>query len=140
MIKVTDTIVLDESEVEISFIRSPGPGGQNVNKVSTSAQLRFNITNSPSLNDEVKERLKQKAGSRLTLDGDIVITARTYRSQERNREEAVARLCALIRAAAERQKPRRETKPTASSRRRRLEAKNQRGQVKRLRGAKGIDE
>ncbi len=140
MIQVTETIQIDEDELEFSFIRSPGPGGQNVNKVSTSAQLRFDVTRSPSLSDDIKERLKILAGSRSTLDGVIVITARKYRSQERNKEDAIARLTDLIRLAAEPQKPRKRTKPTAASRYRRLDKKNQRSQVKRLRGAKGVME
>ena len=140
MIQVTETIKIDEDELEFSFIRSPGPGGQNVNKVATSAQLRFDVTRSPSLSDDVKERLKTLAGSRSTLDGVIVITARKHRSQERNREEAILRLTDLIRRAAERQKPRKITKPTMASRRRRLDEKNQRAQVKRLRGSKGAME
>jgi ribosome-associated protein len=136
MIPVTDTIAIDESEISESFIRGSGPGGQNVNKVATAVQLRFDVRNSPSLPADVKARLERLAGRRLSGEGVIVITAQRHRSQERNREDAVARLVELIRQATERPKPRRATKPTFASKKRRLETKSKRSEVKRLRVTK----
>lgn len=133
-IPVTPSIVLDESEVEERFIQSSGPGGQNVNKVATAVQLRFDVRRSPSLPPEVKARLERLAGHRLTGDGVLVITAQRFRSQQRNREDALERLLALIREAAERPVPRRPTRPSFGERKRRLEAKTRRGATKRLRG------
>jgi ribosome-associated protein len=135
-IAVTDAIRLDEDELEISFIRSSGPGGQNVNKVSTAAQLRFDLLNSPNLSAPVKARAAKLAGSRLTQDGEIVITASTQRSQVQNREEAVTRLLEILRAAAIAPKRRVATRPTLASKRRRVDEKTQRGAVKRLRGSR----
>jgi ribosome-associated protein len=134
MIRVTDHIALDESELVESFIRSSGPGGQNVNKLSTAVQLRFDVRGSPSLTDEVRARLERLAGKRLTRDGVLVITAQSHRTQERNRADALDRLLELIRAAAVRPVPRRATKPTKASRVRRLESKKRRGGIKALRG------
>ena len=140
MIPVTPFIAIDEDELSETFIRSAGPGGQNVNKVATAVQLRFDVRNSPSLPDDVKARLERLAGRRLTLEGVLVIMAHRHRTQERNREDARARLVELIRQAAERPKPRRPTRPTLGSKKRRLEAKSQRSEVKRNRGAKpGLD-
>jgi ribosome-associated protein len=136
MIKITDTIAIDESELEESFIRASGPGGQHVNKTETAVQLRFNVRGSPSLPNDVAVRLMKLAGSRVTQDGVIVITAQNERSQKRNREEALARLVGLIRQAAVRPVPRRPTKPTKASRQRRLESKKRRSGIKGLRQKK----
>jgi ribosome-associated protein len=136
MIRVTDHIALDESELDESFIRASGPGGQNVNKLATAVQLRFDVGRSPSLTDEVRGRLERLAGRRLTRDGVLVITAQSHRTQERNRADALDRLLELIRAAAVRPVPRRATRPTKASRVRRLESKKRRGGIKALRGGR----
>lgn len=130
MIVITPTLSIDEGEIEESFIRASGPGGQHVNTTSSAVQLRFNVRGSPSLPDDVAVRLMKLAGSRLTQDGVIVITAQEHRSQLRNREEALARLMALIRQALVREKPRRPTKPTKASKERRLTSKTKRSEVK----------
>jgi ribosome-associated protein len=136
MIPVTAKIALDESEIAEVFIRASGPGGQNVNKVASAVQLRFDARRSPSLPDDVRGRLERLAGSRLTRDGVIVITAQRHRVQARNREDALARLLDLIRAAAHPPPKRRTTKPPRSARERRIESKKRRGGVKRLRQVK----
>jgi ribosome-associated protein len=136
MIPVTDTIAIDEREIEERFIRASGPGGQNVNKLSTAVQLRFDVRHSPSLAGPVRARLERLAGSRLTKDGVLVITAQRHRTQERNRDDALDRLIDLIRRAAVPPTPRRKTRPTAASRARRLEGKKQRSGIKRLRQSK----
>ncbi len=133
-IPVTGTIFLDERELVESFILSSGPGGQNVNKVASAVQLRFDVAGSPSLTDEVKQRLLRLAGKRASKDGEVIILARGERSQERNREEARGRLIALIRRAAEVPKPRRATRPTRASVERRLQEKVIRSRTKRGRG------
>lgn len=133
MIRVTRSIALDESEIQESFIAASGPGGQNVNKVATAVQLRFDMANSPSMSDEVKMRLARIAGRRLTNDGVIVLVAQKFRSQERNREDALERLIQMIQEAAVPPVPRRPTKPTLGSKKRRLESKTRRGAVKQLR-------
>jgi ribosome-associated protein len=135
MIRITPHLAIGEDEIEESFVRASGPGGQNVNKVSTAVRLRFDVRHSPSLPAVVRDKLQTLAGSRLTQDGVLVIQAQQFRSQERNRQDALDRLVALIRAAAQREIPRRPTRPTLGSKRRRLEAKSQRGALKRLRGA-----
>ena len=136
MIRVTDSIGLDERELEERFIRSSGPGGQNVNKLSTAVQLRFDARGSPSLPNAVAIRLMNLAGKRLTKDGVIVITAQSHRTQERNRQDAIDRLVALIAEAAVAPIPRRATKPTKASKTRRLESKKRRSTVKNLRQQK----
>ncbi len=140
MIRVTDKIFIDDSEVGESFIRASGPGGQNVNKVSSAVQLRFDARNSPSLPRDVRARLERIAGKRLTRDGVIVLTAHAHRMQSRNRADALERLLDLIREAATPPIPRRPTKPTYGSKRRRIESKLHRATVKRLRGAGSSDE
>jgi ribosome-associated protein len=130
---VTASLTLDADEIEISFIRASGPGGQNVNKVATAAQLRFDLRHSPSLPPAVAARAARLAGSRLTAEGVIVITADRFRTQALNREDAVARLLELLREAAVPPKPRRPTHPTRASQTRRFAAKARRGGIKRLR-------
>jgi ribosome-associated protein len=133
MIQVTPTIQIDEQELQETFIRSSGPGGQNVNKVATAVQLRFDVARSPSLSPDVRERLLRLGGKRVTEAGVLMIDARRFRTQERNRQDARERLVALIRKAAERPKSRRKTRPTAGSIKRRLESKHHRARVKQTR-------
>jgi ribosome-associated protein len=133
MIRITPTISIDEREIEESFVRSSGPGGQNVNKLSTAVQLRFDARGSPNLPNDVRARLERLAGRRLTREGVIVIIAQRHRTQERNRQDALDRLVELIQAAAVAPIPRRKTKPTRGSRERRLETKKHRSSIKGLR-------
>jgi ribosome-associated protein len=133
MIPVTPHISIDEREIEETFVRASGPGGQNVNKLSTAVQLRFDVRHSPSLPGDVRERLARLAGSRMTNDGVLVIIAQRHRTQPRNREDALDRLIELIRQAAVRPVKRRPTKPTRASRERRIEGKKRRSGVKHLR-------
>jgi len=135
-IRITDHISIDESEIEESFVRSSGPGGQNVNKLSTAVQLRFDVRRSPSLPNDVAVRMMRLAGKRLTKDGVLVIVAQNHRTQERNRAEALERLVALVQEAAVRPTPRRPTKPTKASREKRLEGKKLRSGLKGMRRAK----
>jgi ribosome-associated protein len=136
MIRITHRIAIDEREIEESFVRASGPGGQNVNKLATAVQLRFDVRRSPALPDEVRARLERLAGRRLTTEGVLVITAQRHRTQDRNRQDALDRLVALIRQAAVPPAPRRPTKPTAASKKRHREAKRRRGAIKKLRGEK----
>ncbi len=138
--QVTATIRIDPAELHEVFVRAAGPGGQNVNKVSTAVQLRFDVRGSASLPEPVRERLQKLAGRRLTSEGVLVITADRFRSQARNREDARERLFDLVRKAATPPTPRRATKPTAASRVRRKEAKRRRARVKSLRRVRNVDD
>ncbi len=134
MIRITGTIEIDPAEIREKFIRASGPGGQNVNKVATAVQLRFNVKISPSLPEDVRLRLLRLGGKRITSQGTLIIDARRYRTRQRNRQDALDRLTDLIRIAARKPKPRRKTKPTLASKERRLDAKKRRGRLKCLRG------
>lgn len=141
MIHVTNDIALGENEIVEQFIRSSGPGGQNVNKVATAVQLRFDVARSPNLPEPVRQRLKRLAGRRLTGDGVLIIDARRYRTREQNRRDALDRLIALVRKAAIAPTPRKATRPTAASRHRRLEGKQRHGILKRgRRRVRDVDE
>jgi ribosome-associated protein len=133
MMRVTPTIVINENEIKLSFIRSSGPGGQNVNKVATTVQLRFDVKNSPSLSDAVRTRLIQLAGDRITKNGILIIQARRFRKQDRNRQDAVDRLIQLIQKASKPPKPRIKPKPSKASKERILAAKRRRSELKRMR-------
>jgi len=134
MIQITSSIVLEDSEIEESFIRSPGPGGQKVNKTESAVQLRYNARRSPALSNAVFLRLKTLAGRRMTKDGIVVITANQFRTQEQNRKDAIERLVVLIREAAEPPKYRRPTRPTTAAKKRRLESKRRQSDTKKVRG------
>jgi ribosome-associated protein len=133
MIEITSGIAIDENEIQIDYVRSAGPGGQNVNKVASAAQLRFAIDSSPSLPDEVKRRLHTIARNRITAQGTLIVEARRFRTQERNREDAIARLVALIFEATQAPKPRKRTKPSAAAQAERVAEKKRRGATKRTR-------
>jgi ribosome-associated protein len=139
-LRVSPRVLLRESELEEVFVRAPGPGGQNVNKVASAVQLRFDVAGSPSLPEDVRERLRRLAGRRLTSAGVLVIEAHRHRTQLRNREEARERLFELIRRASVAPKPRKATKPSAAARERRLREKRARGEVKRARTARDRDQ
>jgi len=138
MIAVTPEIAIDEREIRFEFIRATGPGGQKVNKSSSAVQLRFDVLGSPSLPDEVRSRLIILSGRRLSEEGVLVIEAKRFRSQDRNRQDAMERLCALIRQAARRPRRRRSTRPSSAARERRLQEKKRRAALKRQRGRPDI--
>ncbi len=133
MVRITDAIAIDKNELDFNFVRASGPGGQNVNKVATAVQLRFNVAQSPSLPDPVRERVIQLAGGRVTKEGVLIIEASEYRSQQRNRGEALRRLKALIRQAARPPKERHQTDPPKWVKRRRIENQRRRAEIKRQR-------
>jgi ribosome-associated protein len=135
VIQIAQNIAIDEKEIQFEFIRASGPGGQNVNKVSTAVQLRFDVAHSVALPDDIRQRLIQLAGKRMTGEGVLVIEAQRFRSQAQNRQDAIDRLCELVRRAAQQPKRRKKTRPTRASKLRRLDAKHRRGEVKRLRAS-----
>jgi len=133
MIKINNHIFIEESELTFSYIRSSGPGGQNVNKVATAVQLRFDVLRSPSLRDEVKSRLIRLAGRRMTVDGNLLIEAKRYRTQEQNRKDAIGRLINLIQKAVIKPKKRFHTQPSRSAKEKRLKEKKKKGEIKKYR-------
>ena len=139
MIQITENIVINKNNIEVKFVRSRGPGGQNVNKVSTASQLRFDVENA-LLPDDLRDRLIHLAGKKMTKNGELIITANRFRTQERNRQDALNQLVALIRRAAIPPKPRCRTKPTQASTERRLKAKRYRAKIKQMRGSDAHDE
>ena len=139
MIQITKDIALDEDELQFDFVRAAGPGGQNVNRVATAVQLRFDVRRSPSLTETVRARLMRLAGSRINKEGVLIINARRFRTQTRNRKDAIDRLIDLIRRAAQREKPRKKTRPSNAARDRRLQEKRRRSRIKNLRRVKHAD-
>ncbi len=133
MIFITNDITINDSEIHLDFVHSSGPGGQNVNKVATAVKLRFDVVNSTSLPEEVKKRLVTLGGKRITDGGILIVDARRYRTQERNRQDALDRLISLIRKASHKQKPRIKTKPTKVSKEKRLQGKHCRSAIKQMR-------
>ena len=140
MIRITDNIIIDEKEIKEDFIRASGPGGQNVNKVATAVHLRFDVYNSLSLPDDVRVRLVCLAGRRLTKEGILIIKAGRFRTQDRNRQDAIIRLTDLIRKASVIPKARRKTRPNLLSKKRRMEEKRHRGYIKRARRPVAVEE
>ncbi len=140
MISITPAIAIEEKEIREEFIRASGPGGQNVNKVATAVQLRFDVGNSPSLSDGIRDRLIRLAGRRITSDGILIIEAKRFRTQAANRKDALDRLIDLVRRAARPPRTRRKTRPTRASKERRLESKRRRSQAKSLRRSVAVDE
>ena len=140
MIPITDTLCINENEIQLDFIRASGPGGQHVNKVSTAVQLRFDVRQSDSLTDEIRRRLIRIAGKKMTEEGVLVIKAQRFRSQDKNRKDAIDRLAELIRKAAAKPKPRHQTRPSPAVRERRLSLKKKRSEIKHQRRAVNLSE